>query len=146
MNISKSLLFFIGIVAIVALGVFFFRYKALGTEYEDYQTIPLSKAPEPIQTKYSNTKANTGYYSYLEDNTSYVLINMGEVNTGGYKVEIEKVLKSEDKWTIKAKFIEPGPNDIVIQVISYPATVVKIPEKVNNVNVIADGKKLLKLN
>jgi hypothetical protein len=55
-----------------------------------------------------------------------VLIAMGEKPTAGYGVVVEGAAASGDGWMVDVRFIEPGPDDIVAQVITYPYEVVRI--------------------
>ena len=54
----------------------------------------------------------------------------GEKNTGGYTVDIEKIVK-EDKTeeefelVVYAKFKDPDPNDVVAQSFTYPFAIAK---------------------
>mgnify|MGYP006276960819 CR=1 FL=1 len=142
MNTTTKVIIFVVIVVVVALGVFLSRNNNTATAYQDYQIIEMSQAPEQIQNKYQHTKVRTGFYTYNDDNTTYLLINRGQVNTGGHTIEIKEILKSKDEWTVKVDFIPPGPGEFVTQAIAYPAIVVEIPEKVEDIKVIADGKQL----
>lgn len=63
-------------------------------------------------------------------NTSnYVILNMGEKNTGGYSIGIEKVEETDKNIIITVKENAPAKDAMVMQVISYPYTVVKIHSK-----------------
>ncbi|SHH02171.1 protease complex subunit PrcB family protein [Flavobacterium defluvii] len=63
-------------------------------------------------------------------NTSnYVILNMGEKNTSGYTIGIEKVEETDKNIIITVKENNPAPDAMVMQVISYPYTVVKVHSK-----------------
>jgi hypothetical protein len=62
-------------------------------------------------------------------NSNYVILNMGEKNTGGYSIGVEKVEETDQNIIITVKEINPAPDAMVMQVITYPYTVVKIHSK-----------------
>jgi hypothetical protein len=63
-------------------------------------------------------------------NTSnYVILNMGEKNTGGYSIGVEKVEETDKNIIITVKENNPSPDAMTMQVITYPYTVVKVHSK-----------------
>lgn len=63
-------------------------------------------------------------------NTSnYVILNMGEKNTGGYSIGIEKVEETDKNIIITIKENGPAPDAMTMQVITYPYTVLKVHSK-----------------
>lgn len=78
-------------------------------------------------------------------NQMVVILSMGEKNSGGYSLEISKVVEKELQLAVFANYISPGQNCIVAEVISYPFVVISIPKKdklvaVSKNNVIAECK------
>ncbi|OOV17822.1 protease complex subunit PrcB family protein [Flavobacterium sp. LM4] len=63
------------------------------------------------------------------NNSNYVILNMGEKNSGGYSIGVEKVEETEKNIIITVKENAPAKDAMVIQVISYPYTVVKVHSK-----------------
>ncbi|WP_431242295.1 protease complex subunit PrcB family protein [Flavobacterium sp. P21] len=63
------------------------------------------------------------------NNSNYVILNMGEKNTSGYSIGVEKVEETDKNIIITVKENNPAPDAMVMQVISYPYTVVKIHSK-----------------
>lgn len=62
-------------------------------------------------------------------NSNYVILNMGEKNTGGYSIGVEKVEETDKNIIITVKENNPVADAMVMQVITYPYTVVKIHSK-----------------
>lgn len=62
-------------------------------------------------------------------NSNYVILNMGEKNSGGYSIGVEKVEETDKNIIITIKENNPSPDAMVTQVISYPYTVVRIHSK-----------------
>jgi hypothetical protein len=61
--------------------------------------------------------------------SNYVILNMGEKSSGGYSIGVEKVEETEKNIIITVKENAPAKDAMVIQVISYPYTVVKVHSK-----------------
>lgn len=62
-------------------------------------------------------------------NSNYVILNLGEKNSGGYSIGVEKVEEIDKNIIITTKENSPSPDAMVTQVISYPYTVVRIHSK-----------------
>ncbi len=54
-----------------------------------------------------------------------VTIHAGRRPTGGYRVEVRKVERAGAKCTVHYRVLEPPPDAMVPQVITYPAAVVR---------------------
>ncbi|OXA85512.1 protease complex subunit PrcB family protein [Flavobacterium hercynium] len=61
--------------------------------------------------------------------SNFVILNMGEKNTSGYAIEVEKVEETDKNIIITVKEISPAKDAMVMQMISYPYTVVKVNSK-----------------
>lgn len=61
--------------------------------------------------------------------SNYIILNMGEKNTGGYSIGVEKVEETGTNIVITVKETAPAPDSMVMQVITYPYAVVKINSK-----------------
>lgn len=58
---------------------------------------------------------------------SFVLLNLGEKSSGGYRIGVEKVEEFPDKIVVTVKEIKP--DGLVTQALTYPYAVVKINSK-----------------
>ena len=61
--------------------------------------------------------------------SNFVIMNLGEKLTIGYRIEIESVVETEKNIIITTKEIAPIPGSITIQQITNPYYVVKINSK-----------------
>ncbi len=107
-----------------------------------------------------------GYYSQVSQESSYVIkeehelqqiwdsieensppvidfesnmvlaVFQGEQPTGGYEIEIERIVETADKLQVYIKEISPDPDDMVIQALTYPYHIVKMPLVDKNVEFI----------
>ncbi|MCW2119964.1 protease complex subunit PrcB family protein [Flavobacterium sp. 7A] len=62
-------------------------------------------------------------------NSNFLILNMGEKATDGYKIGVEKFQQTKDSIIITVKETEPGSDDMVTQGITYPYCVLKINSK-----------------
>jgi hypothetical protein len=87
--------------------------------------------PEFIEEKLAQLREKGGTTVCNDKNYTYVLLALGERRTGGYSIEVvgaeEKVSPTEKEVLIKAKERKPHPGDMVIQVITYPVAVYRLP-------------------
>jgi hypothetical protein len=63
------------------------------------------------------------------EKSNFVILNMGENNTGGYSIGINSVVETEKNIIITVKESTHAPDSIVNQVFTYPFCVVKINSK-----------------
>lgn len=61
------------------------------------------------------------------NHANFLLLNMGEKNTGGYTTEIISAEETEDSIIIRIK--ENSPQGVATMVISYPLTIIKVNSK-----------------
>ena len=61
--------------------------------------------------------------------SNFVILNMGEKNSGGYAVGVESVVETDKNIIINVKESSPEPGAMATQVITYPFCVVKINSK-----------------
>lgn len=59
--------------------------------------------------------------------SSFVLLNLGEKNSGGYTIGVDRVEETPENIIIYTK--ENKPNEMVTTVMSYPYSVIKINSK-----------------
>lgn len=111
-----------------------------------YEVIKIDHAPAAIYEVYELQKYKQGYSVNSYDNSSYILITMGEAPSGGYFIDVQDVYKSNDSLVIKTGFNEPKPNEMVITVITFPAIVIKVPNTNDPIIVQADGKEQIQLH
>ena len=63
------------------------------------------------------------------NNSNYVILNMGQKNTGGYSIDVEKVEETDSNIIVTVKENNPAPDAMLMQVITYPYTVIKVNSK-----------------
>ncbi len=61
--------------------------------------------------------------------SNFVILNMGEKNTGGYSIAIESAVETEKNIIITVKESSPEAESMVSQGFTYPFCVVKINSK-----------------
>ncbi len=60
----------------------------------------------------------------FDGENSYILAARGEKATGGFTVDLWGAEPGASGYTLTFRTKDPGPNDVVTQVISYPATLI----------------------
>ncbi len=69
----------------------------------------------------------------------YLLVTYGEKPTAGYAVEITEIKEDDDKVIVTAHFTEPGEDEMVAQVITYPFDLAMIDDPGLPVEFVATG-------
>jgi len=115
---------------------------------EDYEIHTLAFLEDDLQTALGYVQQHHGFGIIKEEQDGlFVYIGLGEKPTAGYSVEIENVVKKDDKIKIIVKEVQPGKDAIVTQAITYPTKVVKIKDSVKNIEVVdLEGNLLQDIN
>ena len=61
--------------------------------------------------------------------SNFIVLNMGEKATGGYKIGVESAVETDKNIILTIKETIPEPNAMVSQVITYPYCIVRINSK-----------------
>lgn len=92
--------------------------------------IRVAKEPVGVQEIYAqiNKTRKPGFEIPKVDFTKEAIVGifMGEKNTGGFNVTVEKIKEDKDKVTVYVKETEPEASDMVTMVITQPFCVVKL--------------------
>jgi hypothetical protein len=96
--------------------------------------------PKCVQDKINHIQEKGGTAICHDQEFTYVVLALGERRTGGYRIE---VIDAEQQSThqgeiivVKAKEIKPEPGQMVIQVITYPIAVYRLPRSELPIEVI----------
>ena len=63
------------------------------------------------------------------DTANFIILNLGEKNSGGYSIGIEKVEEKADKIIVTVKETAPAAGEMTTSVMTNPYTIVKINSK-----------------
>ncbi|RZJ72791.1 protease complex subunit PrcB family protein [Flavobacterium sp.] len=91
-------------------------FEILSTEQE----IRMLQADEKLRKKISASDLTSA---------NFIVLNMGEKNTGGHSITVEKVEETPDKIIVYVKETSPPADSMNMQVITYPYAIVKINSK-----------------
>ncbi|KDN54750.1 protease complex subunit PrcB family protein [Flavobacterium seoulense] len=61
--------------------------------------------------------------------SNFVILNMGQKPTSGYAITVDNVEETDKQIIVKVKELLPDPNAMLMQMITYPYTVVKVNSK-----------------
>lgn len=109
----------------------------------EFEVISTTELPESLQGKANELtmSKNGGKFIAKADQKTFIVIALGERKTGGYSVEIEKVIQKGNTLKVYAKEEAPPEGSFVTQVITYPATVVVVKgDKFDPVEVYLNNK------
>lgn len=86
---------------------------------------PANVPPQVARTA-TATKTRPGGYVVQEPNATYVVISAGEYPTGGYSIDVRSVQQVGNRIEIDVELQTPAPDMMVIQVLTYPQTILKL--------------------
>lgn len=94
----------------------------------EYKIIALSDLKdEALKQWYEDSYKKEGSHSAsIGDGFKYLLICAGERPTGGYSIEVTKVVKEEDEIVFYTRLNVPGKEEAVIQAITYPHLLLRV--------------------
>jgi hypothetical protein len=95
-----------------------------------FEQMSAEEAPKPVHDKALQLQKSpeSQYDVVYEQNRAYIIITLGERNTAGYRIEVERVVKRGNSITVHAKEIAPPKGGFVAQVISYPLVIVAVDQ------------------
>ena len=131
MDLKRNQLIALGIILIIILILIFVPKKLnKGEKTVKYKVLESSEIPEKIKEVLPKYLSEERAMSLRLNDEIYVLVMRGEKNTGGYAVDVEKIVKDEKTEkefgvVVHAKFKDPDPNEIVAQSFTYPFAIVK---------------------
>ncbi|GAB6098414.1 hypothetical protein JCM16358_02930 [Halanaerocella petrolearia] len=76
-----------------------------------------------------------------------IYTTLGERPSGGFEIEIKEIRKKADKLFVTVKAVGPAANQAVIQVITYPYDIIKLPSveitEINKIIFLSTNKEKL---
>lgn len=131
MDLKKNQLIVLGIILFFILILIFIpKYINKGDKTVKYKVLESSEIPEKIKEILPKYLAEERALTLRLNDEIYVLVMRGEKNTGGYTVDVDKIIKEqktkeEFELIVHAKFKDPAEDDIVAQSFTYPFAIVK---------------------
>lgn len=121
----------LGLVVVIILGIIFIPKLIFneGDKTVKFKVLEEKEIPKKLAEVLPAYKKEERALACEIDGEIYVIVTRGEKRTDGYTVDVEKIekIKEDDNFNlvVYAKYKDPGANEIVPQVITYPYTVVK---------------------
>ncbi|MGB0887377.1 MAG: protease complex subunit PrcB family protein [Vicingaceae bacterium] len=115
------------------------------SDYNNAETIKINTKEEfkPVWEKCYAKYDRKPALPEIDFNTNMlVVIALGERNSGGYSLQVEKVIESKNTITITATETKPGVNCASASVMVYPFQIILLPK--NNKKVVV--AKNIKIN
>lgn len=85
--------------------------------------------PKEIAMLQNDDKLKNKIHSEDVQNSNFVVLNMGEKPTGGYKIGVETVVETESNIVVTIKETLPEPGAMTTQGITTPYCILKINSK-----------------
>ena len=111
------------------------------SETLEYSIVSEAELTESVLKAAEEIKMTGGHKIILDEEAQYVIIRLGERNTGGYEIKIDQVEEKEGKILIYYTEITPGRDEMVTEALTYPYRVLQIESK-QNVEVIANEPRM----
>ena len=128
-NITKKGLITVMVLALLLLAAGCGEKMIGGPTEMNFQRVQEEQLPEEVQTWLDDNIIEYGKDTYAHENKLYILVAYGEKPTAGYSVEISKVEKSDGNINVYASFQDPGKDDMVATVITYPYDLIVIEDQ-----------------
>jgi hypothetical protein len=131
MDLKKGQSIVLGIILLIILALIFIpKFFNKGDRTVKYKVLESSEIPEKIKEILPKYLAEERALTLRLNDEVYILVMRGEKNTGGYTVDVDKIIKEqitkeEFDLIVHAKFKDPAEDDIVAQSFTYPFTIVK---------------------
>ncbi|MCS1350175.1 protease complex subunit PrcB family protein [Mechercharimyces sp. CAU 1602] len=91
-----------------------------------YEKVTAKQLPDTVKAKVNEIKEEGGGHSISENEQTYLILGLGQRNTGGYQIEVTKVERKEDTVHVYAQEVTPPEGAMVTQAITYPTTVISL--------------------
>lgn len=102
-----------------------------------YEILTLAYIDEDLQTALQHIQMHKGFGIMKEEEGSLIIyVGSGEKPSAGYGLEIENVVKKDDKITITVKETKPAKDEMVAEILTYPTKVIRLKDKTRNIEVV----------
>ncbi len=103
----------------------------------EFEEVEIDSLDEEKANLINSMALTGGYYYWLDDEGYYtVFIGLGQRPTAGYGIKVLSVEDNEGKTNITVEETEPGEDEMVAQVITYPYTVIRMTGITDNFNIV----------
>jgi hypothetical protein len=139
----KRAIVIIGIIGIIISGMIFIpKYLNEGDKRVKFKVLKSDEVPQKLEDILPKYLVQEKALSCKIGDEVYVVVTRGEKMSGGYSVFIDRIEKITDRkgtseLIVYAKYVDPKPDEMVTQCITYPFIVVK-----TNMDDIPDSIKL----
>ena len=135
----RTIAILVVVILIVVAGIYTLKYFMKDDGKVAFEVLSEEMIPQKVQEILPRYKALERALACKIDGDIYVIATRGEKPTGGYTVDIDRMMKvkeeDKNKLVVYVTFEDPKPGDVVTQVITYPYAVAKtnlkeLPDKI----------------
>lgn len=138
---KKHIIIIVAIILIILIGFLVFNKLNEGDDEVRFKVLESSEAPEKIKDILPKYLAEEKALTCKLNDEIYIVVTRGEKKTGGYGVDVDKIIRQERDAgefdiTVVAKYNDPSPDELVTQGFDYPFVIVKtnldtMPKSIN---------------
>ncbi|MBA4492912.1 protease complex subunit PrcB family protein [Paenactinomyces guangxiensis] len=96
-----------------------------------FEKVTIAQLPESLHKKAKEMQKSPHgetFIAYTKPHT-YIMIGLGERNTGGYSIQVKKVIRKGRNVTVYAEETTPPKGGFVTQAITNPFTIISVENK-----------------
>ncbi|MBP1932208.1 protease complex subunit PrcB family protein [Ammoniphilus resinae] len=93
---------------------------------EDLKNMPEQNLPKEIKEWFFANRTKETQQVKTASGKTYILLSRGESPNPGHGISLESVTEDDKEIVVSALFTEPGPDELVAQVISHPAMLIQL--------------------
>ena len=91
-----------------------------------FETVEMQNAPNDIQATVQQKWLEKSTFTIPSGEELYIIITRGEMPTGGYSVNIERIEKIDNELVVSYYYTDPKKDDMVTQAITKPFVIAKV--------------------
>jgi hypothetical protein len=141
---KKTSLILVGILILSLLGLAGCSYlqskKAEAGNSIDFEVVDPYLEEAELADWYEEFMQKKGIHRLDQGDFTYILVSDGEKTSGGYVLEIKAVSADNETLKVDAVLTSPGPDDMTITVITYPAALIRIEQDARAVELVLENK------
>lgn len=92
----------------------------------DFELVDEYRFSEETLKALEERKDKHGSYLFMENGKAYLAVFAGQYPTGGYSLEVREIVQNESDLLISLELLEPGPDMMVTQALTYPRAIVEL--------------------
>ncbi|MGI6603851.1 MAG: protease complex subunit PrcB family protein [Firmicutes bacterium] len=93
-----------------------------------FQMLNPAEAPQGVRDLINRSRELELAQTITVGEETYLVVTRGVKPTGGYAVEIESVVDTGEEIEVQVRYVDPAPDAIVTQALTYPVALAVLPK------------------